>query len=187
MSLTLETTRSCRRAPLVLFLLEELATPYDLVWREDGHFLAHHGTLGPLLRDGDSVVLELDTLLRHLARTRSTGDLMPLDPAGLAEVDRWMEVQATLRVAAIRVARGDGDGRATVLRCLGALEAALGGRSTLLGRFTVADVPAAALWQLRQACDLTATPRVAAWAERVVARPAWRRALDRLASGGGSP
>ncbi|MBX3275593.1 MAG: FAD-binding protein [Sandaracinaceae bacterium] len=184
MTVILETTAACRRTPLVLFLLEELATPFEVVVRDEGYFTTHHHALGPLVRDGDDVVIELDAVLRFLARRFGAGTLMPADPTGCAAVDRFMEVQSSLRGAAVRLVRegsASTDALALVRRSLEALEAALAGRDYLLGELTVADIPAVMLAQLaRVGVDLSATPRVEAWAARVAARPAWARVAARL-------
>jgi glutathione S-transferase len=177
--LRLESTRACPRTPLVRFLLEELAVPCDLVLREPGHFQARYHTAGQLLVDGDLELLGLDTILRHLARSRG-GALLPPDPRSLALADRWMELvggtahPAIGRIAAALPAPPAPAELARVRDVLAALEAALDGRDFLLGCFSVADVGAAHLAQLsRLGVDFAPFPRVAAWSARVAARPAW--------------
>jgi glutathione S-transferase len=186
MTLVIETTRGCMRTPLILFALEEVAAPHEIAIRDAGHFERTHHTLGPMLRDGDFVLLELDAMLRHLARSRGGGTLMPDDPRETATVDRYMELQATARLAAVRVltARSSPpeDAIATVRRCLAALEQALEGRDHLIGRFSVADLHAPVIGHLAgSAFGLADFPAVAAWAARVAARPTWRRAEARAA------
>ncbi len=186
MTLTLETTRTCRRTPLVLFLLDELDAPCEVVLREPGFFESRYHAVGPLLRDGDFELLELDAVLRHLARSRGAGALMPTALNEIAEIDRWMEVQATLRLSAVRIAAArpsppPEDALGTLRRCLGLLDVALTERDYVLDRFTVADVPAIQLGLLAMlGLELEAWPNVARWASNVAARPSWDRAQRRL-------
>lgn len=186
MTTILETTPRCLRTPVILFLLEELDAPCEIQLRDEGYFLARHHTQGPLLRDGDLEVLELDAILRHLARTRSPGALMPSDPAEQAALDRWLDVQARLRGAVARLVRAGeaerpADAVAMATGCLDALEAALAGTDYLVaGRFGVADLQAVWLAGLgRAGLDAAAWPRVGAWSARVAARPAFARVMSR--------
>jgi glutathione S-transferase len=183
----LETTAGCRRTPMVLFVVEELGVGCELVVREPGWFQTTHHTAGPLLHDGDFTLLEFDAVLRHLARTRGAGTLLPTDPRALAEVDRWMELQSTsLRPAMVRLAGAlapvPDDLVAAVLRPLAALDAALAGHDYLLGGFTVADVPSVVLGRVGElGLELARFDRLAAYVARLTARPAWGRALARAA------
>ena len=60
------------------------------------------------------------------------------------------------------------------------LEQALVGREWLEGTFSIADIAFAPhLWILSEGgFDLSATPGVRAWLARVLARSAWRSAVD---------
>jgi glutathione S-transferase len=171
--LRIETTAGCRRTPMVLFLLEELELEYEIVLRPDGWFL-HKDQVGPALVDGDLVIVELVTLMRHacsLARR-----LLPAALDDRTRVDGWLELfGATIQPAVARLSRGGSDyDRAQIERALRLLEAGLGDRPFLLGDFSLADVPAPVVLHLRSmGFPLDATPRTAAWAERVATRPAF--------------
>ncbi len=60
------------------------------------------------------------------------------------------------------------------------LESPLAGREWLEGVFSLADVAYAPhLWLIVEGgFDLAHYPRVGAWLERLLARPAWRKAAD---------
>jgi glutathione S-transferase len=59
-------------------------------------FLAlHPGGLVPVLRDGDLVLRESNTICRYLAAKHGRTDLLPAAPAARAQVEQWMDWQAT--------------------------------------------------------------------------------------------
>jgi len=49
----------------------------------------------PLLEDGDFRLAESNTILRYLARREGRGDLLPSEARAAAEVERWIDWQAT--------------------------------------------------------------------------------------------
>ena len=51
--------------------------------------------LVPVLRDGGFVLWESNTICRYLAARAARHDLLPADPAGRAQVEQWMDWQAT--------------------------------------------------------------------------------------------
>ena len=53
-----------------------------------------HG-LVPVLRDGDTVLWESNTILRYLASKHARFDLLPAEPAARAKIEMWMDWQAT--------------------------------------------------------------------------------------------
>ena len=82
----------------VIFLLEELGSPYE---REDygrqfnNTQTPEYGKLNPTrkvptLVDGDVAVWESHAILRYLA-TKAKSPLYPADPAKRSQVDRWMD------------------------------------------------------------------------------------------------
>jgi glutathione S-transferase len=50
--------------------------------------------LFPVIRDGDFVLWESNTICRYLARRHGRADLLPTEPRAQAEVERWMDWQA---------------------------------------------------------------------------------------------
>jgi glutathione S-transferase len=87
----------------VLWLCEELALPCEHEEWGQGHrptgtpeFLAlNPNAMVPVIRDGDFVLWESNTICRYLASREQRRDLLPADPAGRARVEQWMDWQAT--------------------------------------------------------------------------------------------
>jgi glutathione S-transferase len=87
----------------VLWVCAELALPYALEeWgtgfrsTDDAAFLAlNPNGLVPVIRDGDLVLWESNTICRYLATKHLRADLLPVDTAARALVEQWMDWQAT--------------------------------------------------------------------------------------------
>lgn len=87
----------------VLWLCRELGLEPALEPWGSGHrdtrvpeFLAlNPNGLVPVLRDGDLVLWESNTICRYLAAREGRSDLLPADPAGRARIEQWMDWQAT--------------------------------------------------------------------------------------------
>lgn len=87
----------------VLWLCEELGLPFELEeWgsgyrsTEDPEFLAlNPNALVPVIRDGDRVLWESNTICRYLAGREGRIDLLPREPTERARVEQWMDWQAT--------------------------------------------------------------------------------------------
>jgi glutathione S-transferase len=87
----------------VLWLCEELALPYrhvpwgygDLSLQSPEYLALNPGGLVPVLRDGDFVLWESNTICRYLAGREGRSDLLPLEPAARARVEQWMDWQAS--------------------------------------------------------------------------------------------
>jgi glutathione S-transferase len=73
-------------------------------------------------------------------------------------------------------------GRKELARYLPVLESALGDRDWLEGDFSLADVAYAPhLWLVAGGgFDFSAYPRVRAWLDRLLARPAWRKTEEMI-------
>lgn len=147
----------------------------------------------PVLVDGDFVLWESTAIIRYLA---SGSWLLPAERQAAAEVDRWIAWQlAHLAPALSRVGfekiikrlTGRGDPDPVVVAAASAefesltaiLDASLAGREYVAGPLTLADFALAAHYSLVPACglDVRGHGRVAAWLERMLARPSMRRAL----------
>jgi glutathione S-transferase len=186
--LTLETTARCGRTPDVVLALEELAVPYELVQRSEGHFTEMYGRMGPLLRDGALEIFEPPAMLRHLGRAHGPSVLLPDGPAELAQSDAWMDfIYSQLRPALGRLGTqrmAPGGGVASVIadelgRLTGVLKVAdktLREREFLLGRFTLADCTFSLLPMVaRVGFDLSPYPGLDGYRARLIARPAFVR------------
>ena len=81
----------------VLWLLDELALPFthDPAPSPDALRALNPNALVPVLRDGDFVLCESNTICRYLATRAGRVDLLPAEPAARARVEQWMDWQAT--------------------------------------------------------------------------------------------
>lgn len=79
----------------VLWTAAELGLPLER--REAGDDLAalNPNRLVPVLLDGDFVLWESNSVCRYLARREGRTDLLPTAARAQAEVERWMDWQAT--------------------------------------------------------------------------------------------
>ena len=79
----------------VLWTCAELDLPFEHV-TEDAALLARNpNALVPVLRDGDFVLWESNTICRYLAGKQPRSTLLPEDPRQRAQVEQWMDWQAT--------------------------------------------------------------------------------------------
>jgi glutathione S-transferase len=181
----------------VIFLLEELGTPYT---REDygrqfnntqdaAYLKLNPNGKVPTLVDGDTVIWESNTILRYLAGKH--GKLYPTDAAARTEVERWMDwllaavnyqyVQVfkdSKKPANERAATFEADAKELAAQ-LSILDGALAGKAWVAGKdFTIADV---ALGPIMHRCldfpiALPALSNLKAWREKLKERPAFKKA-----------
>jgi glutathione S-transferase len=184
------------RAANVVWMLEELGQPYDLVFvdimkgaqkKPEIVALNRMGKL-PILTDGDVVVSESAAIGLYLADRYSLGDLAPaLDDPRRGAYLRWvLFAPSVIEPGAMAKASdwtfkagsaGWGDHEAMIAT----IEEALTRGDYLFGdQFTMADVifGGTVRYMLRFKM-LEASPAVAAYAERLGARPAARRADEK--------
>ena len=137
----------------------------------------------PVLDDHGTIVSDSNAILVYLTKKSARTDWLPEDPAGAAEVQRWLSVAAgeiaygpaAARLVTVFGAKFNPDeviGRAHTI--LGRLEDHLDGRDWLVGqRPTIADV---ALYSYVARApegnvDLSGYPRVNAFLRRIEALP----------------
>ena len=159
----------------------------------------------PALVDGDVRLWESNAINWYVAEKHPETRLLPSSLAGRASVQRWLMFQTghvspasvtIFRKANPRIRafwKTDADPKAVEAaekelgRYLPVLEQALAGRDWLEGDFSLADIAYAphfaALAEGEGGFDLSSTPNVRAWLERMWARPAWKRATE-MAFGG---
>ncbi|REF69876.1 MULTISPECIES: glutathione S-transferase family protein [Paracoccus] len=140
----------------------------------------------PILRDGDLSLFESGAILLYLGERAEA--LMPRDAAARAETQQWLIAALnTLEppVMAMALARiFDQDARAEELALprlrerLAQLVPVLEGRDFIAaGRFTIADILLADVLRLVDSLgELAAYPVLAAYMNRITARPAFQRA-----------
>jgi glutathione S-transferase len=148
----------------VLWTCAELDLPYTLeAWGGAGQstsapsFLARNpNATVPVLIDGELVLWESNTICRYLAARYGNGALLPAAPAARAQVEQWMDWQATDLNSAWRYAfmhlvrrhRAFDDGAAAEAsvqawnRCMAILDGQLArtGAYVTGAQFTLADV-----------------------------------------------
>lgn len=151
----------------------------------------------PALVDGDFRLWESNAINWYAAE-KAGSRLLPATPRARASVQRWLFFQsAHVTPACVPVFRAThprvqefwqskGDpaaaeaGRKELSRYLPVLEAALGDREWLEKDFSLADIAYAPhLWLVVDGgYDLSSYPRVRGWLDRLLQRPAWRKAAE---------
>jgi glutathione S-transferase len=179
--------------------------PVDLAagqQREPG-FLAlnPHGKI-PLLLDEGFPLPESDAILWYIAERFSQARLLPPADGSLlatqerARVLQWCDFVSTGVYQAfvdlyIHTLQGAPDKRVSWIgaaaaekmeRLIGVMDGVLGGRSYLVGDFSIADIAAASVLQaVKSRCPRDPTAErahIAAWYARVTARPSWQQAMQ---------
>jgi glutathione S-transferase len=176
----------------VLWTCEEIGLPYER--QDQGPELAHNPNgLVPVIVDGDFVLWESNTILRYLAGYYGTPSLLPLEPRARAEVEKWIDWQATefnsaWRYAFVSVVRKHpafDDPRQIAAsirdwtRMLGILDDQLAATGAFVAGagFTLADIPiglSVNRWFLTP-IERPSFPAVEAYYERLSTRPAFRK------------
>jgi glutathione S-transferase len=145
----------------------------------------------PTIDDDGFVLWESNAIVRYLAARHERDDLLPGDPGERADIERWMDwATASLTVGMtplfwqlIRTPPDQRDARVLAQatldaeRCMRLLDQHLASRDHLsAGRFTVADIPAAAFVQ--RWCSLPMTrpslPALEAYRQRMLLREPFR-------------
>ena len=199
------TSPNARKA---LIMLEEVGLPYEVHWVDlaAGEQFAReflrvnpNGKVPALVdRDGPGgravALFESGAILLYLAE--KTGRLLPADPLGRCEVLKWLFWQTSsqgplLGQAAHFVShaarRGIADAyaveryRGEAERLYGVLDRQLAERDYVAGEYSIADIACFPWVRVAkgQGVDLSAFPNVSRWSERVAARPAAQKRLDR--------
>ena len=190
------------RSQRVLWLLEELALPYEIVkYQRDAttnlapESLKKIHPLGksPVIKDGPTVLIESGAILDYLVRRYGDGRLAPAEgtPAR-TRYEQWMhyaEGSAMLPVMMkLYLSRlGEAGGpllprvHGEIENHFGFLDAELADANYFVGdELTAADIQLSFPIQVaRILYTLDKFPRLAAFLERVHARPAYRRATER--------
>jgi glutathione S-transferase len=184
----------------VLWTCAEIGLPFEREdWgagfrdTRDPAFLAlNPNAMVPVVRDGDFVLWESNTVCRYLATAHGRHDLLPVEARARAGVEQWMDWQATelnnaWRYAFMALVRGSAAHRDAGALAAGVagwnhhmalLDAQLAKTGTWVagGHFTLADVVVGLSvnrWFMTP-MDKPALPAMAAYFERLSERPAFR-------------
>jgi len=79
----------------VLWTCAELDLHFEHVENDPKLLAQNPNRLVPVIRDGDFVLWESNTICRYLARHSPHGQLLPEEPQARARVEQWMDWQAT--------------------------------------------------------------------------------------------
>jgi len=190
------------RSQRVLWLLEELELPYTIVkYQRDATTNLAPDTLkaihplgkSPVLRDDGVVVIESGAIIEYVVRKYGKGRLAP-DPATpdgvrYLQLMHYAEGSAMLPVMLrLYLSRLGEAGKPLEPRVLGELEnhfgyleSLLAGRDFFVGReLSAADIQLSfAIQAARLLYGLDKLPNLARFLERIQARPAYKRALEK--------
>jgi glutathione S-transferase len=190
------------RSQRILWLLEELELPYEIVryQRDAATNLApeslkqvHPLGKSPVVRDGDELLFESGAIVDHIIRRHGGGRLAP--PESSPEHVRYQQLlhyaegsamlPLMLRLYASRLGEAAAPLapriESEIALHLGFLEGELGERSWFVGDdLSGADIQLSFVVQAaRMLHGLDAFPKLEAFRERIVARPAYARALEK--------
>ena len=187
------------RAGRILWLLEELALPYELN-RMDFHPKdlksdAHRAGRVPVLDDGDISIFESGAIVDYLLERHKNGGLKPEVASPLfPEYLQWFHycegmvmppintivVQTILLPPERRDEKVLGQAQRLLTKALEPVNAALAGRDYLIGDFSGADIMLghACFMSQRSGCVTDEMTDLLAYIARVAARPAFDKAIN---------
>ncbi|MFM9976516.1 MAG: glutathione S-transferase family protein [Sphingomonadaceae bacterium] len=189
------------RSQRILWLLEELALPYEIVFyqRDPATRLAppelkalHPLGKSPVMTDEHGTIIESGAIIDHLVRTHGKGRLIPAEKSPeYVQWTQWMHYSegSAMLPLMLRLYCGRlGEAAAPlspridseIANHLGYVEASLADREWLLGGFSSADVQMSFVGEIAGAFGLRGDyPNMDAWVKRFQARDAYKRALER--------
>jgi glutathione S-transferase len=190
------------RSQRVLWLLEELGAPYEMVryqrnpqTRLAPPELAKIHPLGksPIIVDGDIKIAESGAIVDYLIRRHGKGAMMPAQ--GSAEYEAYQEwlhysegsamlpLMLNLYVSRLKEAGAPLHPRidSELANHLGYIDGALQGREFFVGRsLTGADIQMSFVGEMAKVFDkLGPYPNLSAWLSRMHARPAFQRSVEK--------
>ena len=190
------------RSQRVLWLLEELALPYEVRFYDrdpqtrlapDALKAVHPLGKSPVLTDGDRTIIETGAIVDYVIRRHGGGRLAP-SPGGddheaylqwlhYAEGSAMLPILLNMYVARLKEAGAPLRPRidSEIANHLGFVEASLAGRAFFIGEtLTGADIMMSFVAEAARAQGrLDAYPALSAGLDRMHQRPAWKVALER--------
>lgn len=190
------------RSIRIVWLFEELGLPYDLQsfplgdasMRTPEYRRVHPMGRVPALQDGDVTIYESGAIVQYVLAKYGNGRMVPeVSSTEFPTYLQWLHYAEGMLMPQVNVIvvetmflppekrNPENLARATKLltRMLEPLDAALAGRDYLAGEFSGADIMTghAAVVSARLGADLSDKPNVAAYVERLKARPALKKAF----------
>ncbi|MEJ0065489.1 MAG: glutathione S-transferase [Caulobacteraceae bacterium] len=189
------------RSQRILWLLEELELPYEIKFykRDAATNLAppeltavHSLGKSPVITDGDRTIAESGAIVDYIVRRYGNSRLAP-DPSTAAfdKYQEWLhyaEGSAMLPLMLLLYTLRLGEGGAPlhdringeIENHLGYVDRSLEGRDYFMGEFTAADVQMSFVGEVGRAFGrLADKPALDAWVDRIHARAAYRKALEK--------
>ena len=190
------------RSQRILWLLEELEVPYELkIYQRDPQTrlappeLKAVSSLGksPVITDGDATIIETGAIIDYIIRHHGGGRMQP-DPSTrdydsyvqwlhYGEGSAMLPLMLRLYVSRLKEAGAPLNPRITseTENHLGFIDRHLAGRQFFVGdTLTGADVQMSFVAEVARAQGaLQAFPNFNAWLDRIHARPAWKRAIEK--------
>ena len=191
------------RAGRILWLLEELALPYELNrmdfhpkdLKSEAHRARHPLGRVPVLDDGDISIFESGAIVEYILERHKNGGLKPaVASPWFPEYLQWFHycegmvmppvntivVQTILLPADRRDEKVLGQAQRLLTKALAPVNDALAGRDYLIGDFSGADIMLghACFMSNRLGCVTDEMPNLKAYVERIAARPAFDKAIN---------
>ena len=190
------------RSQRIVWLLEELGAPYEMKkYQRDAQTrlappeLAAVHPLGksPVIVDGDVKIAESGAIVDYIIRRYGKGAMMPArDSADFEAYNEWLHysegsamlpLMLNLYVSRLKEAGAQLHPRidSELANHLGYVEGALKGRQFFVGdALTGADIQMSFVGEMAKAFGkLAPYPHLAAWLERMHARPAFKRSVEK--------
>ena len=191
------------RAGRILWLLEELALPYELNrmdfhpkdLKSDAHRARHPLGRVPVLDDGDISIFESGAIVEYILERHKNGGLKPDVASPLfPEYLQWFHycegmvmppintivVQTILLPPDRRDEKALGQAQRLLTKALEPVNDALAGRDYLIGDFSGADIMLghACFMSQRSGCVTDEMTHLLAYIARIAARPAFDKAIN---------
>lgn len=191
------------RAGRIVWLLEELELAYDINkmafhpkdLKSDEHRARHPLGRVPVLDDGDIRIYESGAIVEYVIERHKNGGLKPaVDDVMYPEFLQWFHycegmvmppvntivVQTVLLPPDRRDETALGQAQRLLSKALAPVDEALAGRDYLIGDFSAADIMLghACFMSNRLGCVNDDMPNLKAYVEKVVARPAFKTAIE---------
>ena len=191
------------RAGRILWLLEELALPYELNrmdfhpkdLKSEAHRARHPLGRVPVLDDGDISIFESGAIVEYILERHKNGGLKPaVASPWFPEYLQWFHycegmvmppvntivVQTMLLPADRRDEKALGQAQRLLTKALAAVNEALAGRDYLIGDFSGADIMLghACFMSQRLGCVTDEMVHLMAYIARIAARPAFDKAIN---------
>jgi glutathione S-transferase len=188
------------RSQRILWLLEELAVPYEMKKYQrmetrlaPPELMAVH-PLGksPVISDGDIKIAESGAIVDYLIRTYAKGAMMPAAGAEYETYNEWLHysegsgmlpLMLNLYVSRLKEAGAPLHPRidSEIANHLGYVDGALKGREFFVGKsLTGADIQMSFVAEMAKVFDkLGPYPNLGAWLSRMHARPAFQRSIEK--------